>query len=65
MLGFTAELEDDQAPEDLVPDETEIADLRWFTREELLGHNLTVQLPGEASIARFMINQWLNREGES
>ena len=64
MLGFTAELADDQAPEALVPDETEIADLRWFTREELSGENLTVQLPGEASIARFMINQWLNREGE-
>ena len=56
MLGFRALAEPGQA--DPVPDGTEILDLRWFTREELRGPTAVV-LPGPTSIARAIIDRWL------
>lgn len=62
MIGFSAKIAEDQDPETLVPDTTEIADLRWFTREQLRDTNSDVQLAGRASISRFLIDSWLRGE---
>ncbi|MFP3042755.1 NAD(+) diphosphatase [Treponema primitia] len=53
MLGFTARY----AGGELKPDGKEILDAKWFTREQL------PNLPGNGSIARFIINQWLEPLG--
>jgi NAD+ diphosphatase len=49
MLGFTAHY----AGGDLKPDGKEILDAKWFTKDTL------PNLPGTGSIARFIINRWL------
>lgn len=64
MIGFRAELSPDQDPEAFVRDESELADLRWFTRDELRNPDSGVTLPGGASIARFLLDQWV-AEGEA
>ncbi len=58
MLGFRA-LADPNQEWELTPDGSEILDLRWFTRDELRG-NSDLVLPGSASIARTIIDQWLD-----
>lgn len=58
MVGFTAKVDDSQAST-MRPDGTEIIDLRWFSREELLSSLDHVMLPGPTSIARAMIEDWL------
>ena len=58
MVGFKAVL-DESHPRELRPDGTEIVDLRWFSREELLGSLDSIMLPGKTSIARAMIEHWL------
>ncbi len=58
MVGFRAQLEESAAM-DLRPDGTEIIDLRWFTREELLASLDQIMLPGPTSIARAMIEDWV------
>jgi len=60
MVGFRAELDETQSME-LTPDGTEIIDLRWFSREDLLGSLGQVMLPGRTSIARAMIEDWLGQ----
>ena len=57
MLGFTARVADDFTGE-LVPDGTEILDLRWFSRDELAASLDDVILPGRTSIARAIIEEW-------
>lgn len=61
MVGFRATL-DEAHPRELHPDGTEIVDLRWFSREELVGSLDSVMLPGKTSIARAMIEQWLGHD---
>jgi len=56
MVGFTCRLHPDQSPDDVRPDDDEIVDLRWFTREEIA--NEATLLPGRLSIARAMIEEW-------
>jgi len=63
MLGFTAKLAEGQNSEDIVPDASELAALKWFTRDELLDPDSPVKLPGSASIARYMIDNWLAQRG--
>lgn len=58
MLGFTARLAHDTATEP-APDGDEIAELRWFTRDELLDSLGDIVLPGPTSIARAIIERWL------
>ncbi|WP_240037257.1 NAD(+) diphosphatase [Orlajensenia leifsoniae] len=58
MLGFHARLSDAQDPESLVPDGVEIVDLRWLTREQLASPGSGVLLPGAASIARALLEDW-------
>ncbi len=56
MLGFYA----DGLAEDIILDETELADARWFTREEMKdpkAHGFA--LPRADSIARRLIEDWL------
>jgi NAD+ diphosphatase len=60
MVGFRAEL-DSTVTMDLRPDGTEIIDLRWFSRDELLGSLGSISLPGKTSIARAMIEDWLGQ----
>lgn len=59
MIGFTARLAAGQDSESIRPDETELADLHWFTREELQDADSKISLPGAASIARYLIDAWL------
>ncbi|MDK2974929.1 MAG: diphosphatase [Methanofollis sp.] len=50
MIGFTA----DYAGEEIVPDGLEVEDAGWFARDAL------PDLPGRASIARALIDDWLD-----
>jgi NAD+ diphosphatase len=61
MVGFTATLADGQLSAGLVPDGTEILDLRWFSRADLSAENTGIILPGASSIARALIDEWLDR----
>ena len=61
MVGFRAEI-DEASLADIRPDGTEIIDLRWFSRDELLSSLGEVLLPGRPSIARAMIEDWLGQE---
>lgn len=56
MLGFECVAPD---PELIVPDGVEILDLKWLTRDELRSGEL--QLPGQTSIASWIIDAWLRR----
>lgn len=61
MLGFTAVGAPDALPRTA---DGELDDVRWFTREELAGAaswgaHAGLQLPGEVSIARHLIDRWL------
>ena len=58
MLGFRARVVDDA---DARPDGEEIVEVRWFTRDEIgaaLSDESDVTLPGAASIARRLIDDW-------
>ncbi|MBS3180905.1 NAD(+) diphosphatase [Leucobacter manosquensis] len=59
MLGFRARLAAGVDPEALVPDPTEISELRWFTRDELREPAEDLTLPMPLSIARWMIDRWV------
>lgn len=59
MLGFHAQLDPAFAPGDERPDVTEIADLRWFSRDELRTPPPGVLLPEGISIARWLLDWWL------
>lgn len=59
MVGFRARLADGQDPDDLTPDITEISELRWFTREEIANPPAGITYPGEMSIARWLIDDWV------
>jgi len=58
MVGFSATL-DESASVELRPDGSEIIDLRWFSRDELVSSLDQIMLPGRTSIARAMIEDWL------
>jgi len=60
MVGFRARLDESVAVE-LRPDGAEIVDLRWFSKDELLGSLGQIMLPGKTSIARAMIEDWLGK----
>jgi NAD+ diphosphatase len=58
MIGFVATAADDDAAR---PDGDEIADVRWFDRDEIgaaLEGRGDIVLPGRASIASRLIRQW-------
>ncbi|MGA0210371.1 MAG: NAD(+) diphosphatase [Pontimonas sp.] len=61
MVGFRADI-DETSLANIRPDGTEIIDLRWFSRDELLASLDDVLLPGRPSIARAMIEDWLGDE---
>ncbi|WP_421082790.1 NAD(+) diphosphatase [Rothia nasimurium] len=58
MCGFIAEISNPDAVE---ADGSEIEEIRWFSRAELVQAYRTgeVQLPGKASISRRLIEHWL------
>ncbi|MFT4029702.1 MAG: NAD(+) diphosphatase [Protaetiibacter sp.] len=59
MLGFEARIAPGTSSEPR-PDGTELRELRWFTREQLAAEAAagSVLLPGPASIARAIIEDW-------
>jgi NAD+ diphosphatase len=57
MLGFRARV-DATVESVLTPDGTEILDLRWFSRDKLHASLGDIRLPGGASIARAIIEEW-------
>ncbi len=59
MLGFVARADD---PGDLVLDPDEIEEARWFTRDELRRGEGPRALPPPVSIARHILDRWLNGE---
>lgn len=59
MLGFTARVDGDDA---LKVDADEIEEARWFTREELRSGNGPRALPPPVSIARNIIDRWVDGE---
>jgi NAD+ diphosphatase len=58
MIGLMAEVEDDEG----APDETEISEIRWFTRDEakllIAGKLEGVAAPGKLAIAHQLIKAW-------
>lgn len=58
MVGFRVRLAAGQDPAGFTPDGEEIISLRWFTRDQLRSDD-SVVLPGPASIARAVIEDWL------
>lgn len=64
MLAFRARVVDG-APVAPVPDGEEIVELRWFDRDELREALGRVALPGETSIAAWMLEQWYGGPIES
>jgi NAD+ diphosphatase len=57
MVGFRARLAPGESPEPKADGE-EILELRWFTREELAASLGEIGLPGRASIARAILEDW-------
>lgn len=59
MLAFEAFTDN---PEIAKPDGQEIADLKWFTKEQLLSASAdgTLNLPPHTTVSRKMIERWLN-----
>ena len=58
MLGFTARVASRNLPAAAAPDGVEILQLRWFTRAGLTEALAEIALPGETSIARWMLERW-------
>jgi NAD+ diphosphatase len=58
MIGLIAEVEDDQA----APDQTELSEVKWFTKEEarrlLAGEYEGASAPGRMAIAHQLIKAW-------
>jgi NAD+ diphosphatase len=59
MLGFVARLDGDDT---LRLDPTEIEEARWFTREELRSGDGPRALPPPVSIARHILDRWVDGE---
>ena len=57
MLGFYA-MADDGA---LTLDDIELEEARWFSRDELRSPDLDIELPRHDSIARRLIDEWIDR----
>lgn len=64
MLGFRARPAPGADTESLVPEPTELSELRWFTREELRDPPPGIVLPMPSSIARWLIDLWVEEGGE-
>lgn len=62
MLGFRARLAAGVDPASMSPDPSEISELRWFTREELRDPSPGIKLPMSMSIARWLIDRWVEEE---
>ncbi|MEO8113153.1 MAG: NAD(+) diphosphatase, partial [Phenylobacterium sp.] len=59
MIGLIAEVEDDEG----TPDQTELSEIRWFTRDEarqlLAGKIEGAAAPGALAIAHQLIKAWV------
>ena len=58
MLGFTARLAPGVDADGAMADGEEILELRWFSRDELVAALGDIGLPGETSIARWLLERW-------
>ncbi|MFL5295321.1 MAG: NAD(+) diphosphatase [Phenylobacterium sp.] len=63
MIGLIAEVEDDEG----TPDQTELSEIRWFTREEarelIAGQLEDAAAPNPLAIAHQLIKAWVEEEG--
>ncbi|MGJ0204879.1 NAD(+) diphosphatase [Leucobacter sp. gxy201] len=59
MIGFRARLAPGADPDDLVPDPTEISELRWFSRDQVRTPDPGITLPAGTSIARWLLDRWV------
>jgi NAD+ diphosphatase len=59
MLGFVARVE---GSDELVVDRTEIEEAHWFTRDQLRSGEGPAALPPPVSIARHIIDRWMEDE---
>jgi len=62
MIGLIADVSDDKA----TPDQTELEEVRWFTREEaraVLAGGHEVKAPPKFAIARTLLEAWVEGEG--
>jgi NAD+ diphosphatase len=59
MLGFVARVE---GSDELVVDRTEIEEAHWFTRDQLRSGEGPAALPPPVSIARHIIDRWVEDE---
>jgi len=57
MLGFYATADDGA----LTLDDIELEEARWFSRDELRSPDLDIELPRHDSIARRLIDEWVDR----
>ena len=57
MLGFYAEADDGM----ITLDDDELAEARWFSRDQLRDPDLDIELPRHDSIARRLIDEWVAR----
>jgi NAD+ diphosphatase len=59
MIGLIAEVDSDEAR----PDQTELEQVRWFTRDEaravIAGDNPEVRAPTKMAIARTLLDAWV------
>ena len=62
MIGLIAEVEDDEG----TPDQTELSEIRWFTRDEakklLAGEIEGAGVPGRLAIAHQLIKAWVEEK---
>jgi NAD+ diphosphatase len=66
MLAFTARADGDGEPR---PADAELEDVRWFSRDELRaaagwGAGIGLQLPGAVSVARHLVDAWLDEPAQ-
>ena len=63
MIGLIAEVEDDEG----TPDQTELSEVRWFTRAEakllIAGKIEATFAPGPLAIAHQLIKAWAEEQG--
>jgi NAD+ diphosphatase len=62
MLGYFASVD---AGMPIILDTKELEDARWFTRSELTGiKDLGFKLPHRDSIARWLVEKWMAKDGQ-
>jgi NAD+ diphosphatase len=66
-LAVSLLIDGEALSENIILDEEELADARWFSREHvkkaLAGEATDLSLPGKLAIARYLIERWVIGSG--